>query len=147
VGRDDGIGADLAARAEAAGLAAQVRFLGQRDDVPDLLAASDIAVSASHEEGSSNAVLEAMAAGLGVVATDAGGNAEAIRPGIDGLLVPPRDPAALGAALVALAGDAGLRARLGDAARARATRDFSLTACVDRYAALYRGLLARKATP
>ena len=146
VGRDHGIGADLAARAEAAGLAAHVRFLGQRDDVPDLLAASDIAVSASHEEGSSNAVLEAMAAGLGVVATDAGGNAEAIRPGIDGLLVPPRDPAALGAALVALADDAGLRARLGEAARTRATRDFSLTACVDRYAALYRGLLARKAT-
>ena len=60
---------------------------------------------------------------------------------------PPRDPAALGAALLSLAGDPDLRARLGDAARIRATRDFSLDACVERYAALYRGLLALKATP
>jgi glycosyltransferase involved in cell wall biosynthesis len=146
-GRDDGIGADLAARAAAAGLGDHVRFLGQRGDVPALLAASDIAVSASHEEGSSNAVLEAMAAGLAVIATDVGGSAEAIQPGTGGLLVPPRDPGALGAALLSLAGDPDLRARLGDAARIRATRDFSLDACVERYAALYRGLLALKATP
>ena len=147
VGRDDGIGVELAARAAAAGMGDRIRFLGQRDDVPALLAASDIAVSASHEEGSSNAVLEAMAAGLAVIATDAGGNAEAIQPGTGGLLVPPRDPAALGAALLSLAGEPDLRARLGDAARMRATRDFSLDACVERYAALYRGLLARKAGP
>jgi glycosyltransferase involved in cell wall biosynthesis len=146
-GRDDRIGGDLAARAAAAGLGDHVRFLGQRDDVPALLAASDIAVSASHEEGSSNAVLEAMAAGLAVIATDVGGSAEAIQPGTGGLLVPPRDPAALGAALLSLAGDPDLRARLGNAARMRATRDFSLDACVERYAALYRGLLARKAGP
>ncbi len=146
-GRDDGIGGDLAARAAAAGLGDHVRFLGQRDDVPALLAASDIAVSASHEEGSSNAVLEAMAAGLAVIATYVGGSAEAIQPGTGGLLVPPRDPAALGAALLSLAGDPDLRARLGNAARMRATRDFSLDACVERYAALYRGLLARKAGP
>jgi glycosyltransferase involved in cell wall biosynthesis len=142
-GRDDGIGAALAARARAQGHAAHIRLLGQRDDIPDLLAASDIAVSASHEEGSSNAVLEAMAAGLPVVATDVGGSGEAITCGETGLLVPARQPAAMAAALARLIGDPALRARLGAAARARVDAEFSLDACVERYAHLYRGLLDR----
>ena len=144
-GRDDGIGHELAARAAAIGLGDHVRFLGERDDVSALLAASDIAVSASHEEGSSNAILEAMATGLAVIATDVGGGAEALGPGVGGLLVPARDPAALGMALLSLAGDPALRQRMGSTARSRAMRDFSLDACVHSYAALYRALLAQRA--
>lgn len=137
-GRDDGIGRALADRA--AGLGGRVKFLGARDDVPDLLAAADIGVLASHEEGFPNAVLEAMAARLPVVATRAGGIPEAIDDGKTGLLVPVRDPAALGAALVRLIGDAALRRRMGAAGRARVEAEFALDACAVAYARLYRSI-------
>lgn len=145
-GRDDGIGGALQAQAAALGIGANVRFLGLRDDVPDILAATDIAISASHEEGSSNAVLEAMASACAVVATRAGGNAEAVRDGATGLLVPVNDPAALSDAILTVAKDAALRIRLGAAARQAVEMDFSLDACVRAYAALYRALLARRGT-
>ena len=141
VGRDDGIGGDLARQAEARGIAAEVRFLGSRTDVPDLLALGDIAVLASHEEGFSNAVLEAMAAGLPMVVTDVGGNAEAVVHGKTGLVVPPRDPVRLAEALLALARDGERRHAMGRAARRRAEEAFSLEACLARYEALYDGLL------
>jgi glycosyltransferase involved in cell wall biosynthesis len=137
-GRDDGIGRALADRA--AGLGGRVKFLGARDDVPDLLAAADIGVLASHEEGFPNAVLEAMAARLPVVATRAGGIPEAIDDGKTGLLVPVRDPAALGAALVRLIGDAALRRRMGAEGRARVEAEFALDACAVAYARLYRSI-------
>lgn len=142
-GRDDGIGASLAAQAAALDLQPHVRFLGLRNDVPDILAAADIAISASHEEGSSNAVLEAMASSCPVIATRAGGNAEAVRDGDTGLLVPPGDPAALAGAILILANDSVLRGRMGAAGRRLADTDYSLGACVNAYAALYRTLLAR----
>lgn len=137
-GRDDGIGASLAERA--AGLGGRVKFLGARDDVPDLLAAADIGVLASHEEGFPNAVLEAMAARLPVVATSTGGIPEAVDDGRTGLLVPVRGPAELGAALALLIGDARLRRAMGDAGRARVEAEFALDACAAAYARLYRSL-------
>ncbi len=140
VGRDDGIGAALQARAAAAGIADRVRFLGARSDVPDLLAAADAFVLASHEEGSPNAVLEAMAARLPVVATNVGGIPEAVDDGKTGLLVEARDPASLATALSRLMGDSTLCEEMGRAGRARVERSFSLDACVRAYAALYRGL-------
>ncbi len=141
-GRDDGIGAALRARAEQAGVAAKFVWLGPHDDVPGLLAAADIAVLASHEEGFPNAAIEAMAAGLPLAATRAGGIPEAVVEGVTGLLVPPRDPAALAAALACLIGDPALRAELGKAGRARATAEFGVDSCVAAYAALYRALTA-----
>ena len=69
-----------------------VHFFGRRDDVEDFMAAADVFVLPSTKEGFSNALLEAMASGLPPVATDVGGNAEAVRNGVDGLIVPPRDP-------------------------------------------------------
>jgi glycosyltransferase involved in cell wall biosynthesis len=141
-GRDDGAGRALAARAQALGLADHVRWLGLRDDVPALLAASDIGILPSHEEGFSNSVLEGMAAGLPMVVTAVGGNVEAVQDGVSGRLVPPRDPEALGAAILELAHDPAGRRRLGDAGRARVAALFGLEACVARYRQLYAWLVA-----
>lgn len=136
VGRDDGIGEALQARAR--GL--PVKFLGARPDVPDLLAAADIGVLASHEEGFPNAVLEAMAARLPVVGTRAGGIPEAIDDGKTGLVVGVRAPVALGAALARLIADRGLRGAMGERARARVEAEFALDSCANAYARLYRSL-------
>lgn len=144
VGRDDGIGASLRERARAAGLAENCRWAGQVEDVDVYLQAADVSVLASHGEGFSNALLESMAAGLPVVATAVGGNSDAISDGVDGLLVPPRAPRALGDALSRLAEAPGLRARLGERARARVTDAFSEERCVDLYAQLYDNIIARR---
>jgi glycosyltransferase involved in cell wall biosynthesis len=148
VGRDDGEGAAVTARAAALGLREHVRLLGPRDDVGVILAASDIAVSASHEEGFSNSVIEAMAAGLPVVATAAGGSMDAVADGVTGRLVPVRAPEKLAAALAELIADQGKRARFGAAGAERARSHFSLDACVRNYMSLYGGLsLAPHARP
>jgi len=144
VGRDAGARAALAAQAARLGLSASVRFLGERGDVPDLLAASDIGVLASHEEGFSNAVLEGMAAGLPMVVSDVGGNAEAVIDGECGQVVPARAPAALGKALALLIDDAGRRQAMGEVARRRVAASFSLDACVAAYEALYEELWERR---
>jgi glycosyltransferase involved in cell wall biosynthesis len=142
VGRDDGIGQDLDALVRSLGIAPNVRFLGARDDVRNLLAASDVNLLSSHEEGFSNTVLEGMAAQLPSIVTDVGGNSEAIVHGQCGLVVPPRQPDRFAAAIERLAGDAGLRLAMGKSALARARRDFSLEACVARHRDLYAALLA-----
>lgn len=136
-GRDDGAGAVLRAQARALGLAERVRWLGLRTDIPALLAASDLGILASHEEGFSNSVLEGMAAGLAMIVTDAGGNAEAVQDGVSGCVVPPQDPPALGRAILGLAHDPEQRRRVGEAARARVADAFSLHTCVARYQRLY----------
>jgi glycosyltransferase involved in cell wall biosynthesis len=141
-GRDDGAGPALRTRAADLGLGDHVRWLGLRDDVPDLLAASDLGILVSHEEGFSNSVLESMAAGLAMIVSDVGGNAEAVEDQVSGLVVPPRDPAALGAAIMRLANDPAGRQRLGAAARARVARAFDLDACVASYRRLYTQLAA-----
>lgn len=142
VGRDDGIQCDLQGETEALGISDHVIFLGERSDVPDILEAGDIGILCSHQEGFSNAVLEGMAAGLAMVVTDVGGNPEAVIDGESGLVVPPRNPARLADAILRVAGDEALRARLGAAGRARVMAEFSLARCVERYDALYHALLA-----
>lgn len=144
VGRDAGARAALEAQAARLGLSASMSFLGERGDVPDLLAASDIGVLASHEEGFSNAVLEGMAAGLPMVVSDVGGNAEAVTDGECGHVVPARAPAALAQALADLIGDAGRRQTMGEAARRRVAASFSLDACVAAYESLYEELWDRR---
>ena len=105
VGEDRGIQEELEQRVANFGIGQSVRFLGRRDDVPKLLAASDISILPSHEEGFSNVILESMAAGLPVVATDVGGNREAILDGITGWLIPPKDPRALAEKIIDLLRD------------------------------------------
>jgi glycosyltransferase involved in cell wall biosynthesis len=144
VGRDDGLGAAIQSRAEALGLDAHLSLLGVRADIPDLLNASDIAILASHQEGFSNAVIEGMQAGLPMIVTNVGGNAEAVANGETGLVVAPRDPDGLAEAILRFASDAELRQRYGEAGRRRVEAHFSLAGCVAAYEALYCGLLAGK---
>jgi glycosyltransferase involved in cell wall biosynthesis len=141
VGRDDGEGARLRQRAEALGIAPHIWWAGERQDVAQFFAAADIVVVASHEEGFSNSLIEAMAHGLPVVATAVGGNLDAVVAGETGLVVPSRAPAAMADAIVALAAESALRAGMGDAGRQRAAAEFGLDACVAGYLALYRKLL------
>jgi glycosyltransferase involved in cell wall biosynthesis len=145
-GRDDGAGPVLRARAQALGFADRVRWLGLREDVPALLVASDVGILPSHEEGFSNSVLEGMAAGVAMIVSDVGGNAEAVQDGVSGCVVPPRDPAALGTAILGLARDPGRRRGLGDAARARVSQAFSLEGCVARYRHFYELVVSGRAT-
>jgi glycosyltransferase involved in cell wall biosynthesis len=142
VGWDYGIAAELGALAQSEGIAANVLFLGARDDVSDLLAASDVSLLSSHQEGFSNTVLEAMAAQLPSVVTDVGGNSEAILDEECGLVVPPRQPERLAAAIERLAGDRTLRLAMGKNALARVKEKFSIESCVVRYQELYAALLA-----
>jgi glycosyltransferase involved in cell wall biosynthesis len=147
VGRDDGIGQGLKERAERLGIASHVRFLGSRSDVPDLLLRADVGVLCSHEEGFSNAVLEAMAAGLPMVVTDVGGNAEAVVDGDTGYVVPPKDPPRLAEALLSVALDA-RRSDMGARGRKRAEELFSMDACLHQYELLYQEAVpALRVTP
>jgi glycosyltransferase involved in cell wall biosynthesis len=140
IGRDDGMGVELQRRAQALNIAANIKWLGEQAAADRLLSAADIFVLPSHQEGFSNALLEAMAARLAVIATAIGGNLDAIVGNESGLLVRPRDPSALAAALARLASDPNLRHRFGEAARRRVEQQFTLQGCVDRYETLYRAL-------
>lgn len=119
-----------------------VEFLGRREDIAALTAASHIAVLPSYREGMPKALLEAAACGRPLVATDVPGCRALVRDGVNGLLVPPRDPVALADALEKLARDPGLRARLGAQARRDAEEIYSEDAVEDAAAALYRALRA-----
>jgi len=132
--------ADLKARAERLGVAKSVRFLGFRRDVPELLAASDVFVLPSLSEGLPVSVIEASAAGLPVVATDVGGTHEVVEDDGTGLLVPPRQPERLAAAIGRLAADPAAARRLGEAGRERAHARFGLPRMVADYRSLYARL-------
>jgi glycosyltransferase involved in cell wall biosynthesis len=121
----------------------KIRFLGVRDDIPALLQASDIAVLPSLKEGFSNAVVEAMAAGLPMVASDVGGNAEAVVHGESGWIVPSRDEGALLNAITSLVDNADERRRMSENARRR-SETFSLDRMIDNVETLYTDL-AQKA--
>jgi glycosyltransferase involved in cell wall biosynthesis len=113
-------GADMIAVLRAAGLGERVRLLGYREDIPAVLAASDIFTLPSRFEGLPMSVIEAMLTGLPVVATDVRGPAEQVVEGITGLKVPAGDAATLGSALGRLVSDPDLRGRMGQAGRLRA---------------------------
>jgi glycosyltransferase involved in cell wall biosynthesis len=144
VGRDNGIGAGLQEQARQLGLHDNISFLGARDDISALLGASDIGILCSHEEGFANAILEGMAAGLPMIVTRVGGNAEAVIDGETGIVVPPRDAKSLAAAIVRLANDESLRTRFGAAGRQRVAAQFNLQRSIDSHIALYDVLRAGK---
>jgi glycosyltransferase involved in cell wall biosynthesis len=129
----------LCAQASDLGLGAGiVRFLGVRDDVPDLMATSDALVLPSRWEGLPMVLLEAASAGLPVVATDVGGNAEVVVDQETGLLVPPDDEAALSDAMVRVASlSAEGRHQMGRRARQLVQERYSLHAVVDAWMDLY----------
>jgi sugar transferase (PEP-CTERM/EpsH1 system associated) len=121
------------------GLCEHVRFLGEVQDVPALLARARVFVLSSVSEGISLTILEAMASGLPVVATSVGGNPEVVEDGRTGQLVPPRDPAALASALLRTAGNPDEAQLLGRAARRRVEAHFDIRKMVAQYEALYGG--------
>lgn len=123
-------------------LEGRVRLLGERDDVPRLLAEADVFLLASRSEGLPLSVIEAMAAGLPIVASDVGGLKELVRDGETGVLVPPGDPVALAEALRPLLANRELRRRLGRAGRARAKALFDLSGFRRAHLELYRRELA-----
>jgi glycosyltransferase involved in cell wall biosynthesis len=123
------------------GLTDRLTFAGLRRDVPQLLSAATISVMPSLNEALSNVVLESMAAGAPVVATRVGGTPEAIADGVNGLLVPPGNPAAMASAMAALLRDPSRARRLGDAARRSIDERFSMERMVSATAQLYEALL------
>ncbi len=125
------------------GLGARIWLPGARDDMPALLGAADIYLLTSLNEGISNTILEAMASGLPVVATDVGGNPELVTPGESGELVPPTDAAAMADSLLRYVTDVAQRQAHGRAGRLRCERDFDLAAMIGRYADLYDACLGR----
>ena len=114
---------------------------GPRDDVDKLLQSLDLFVLPSLAEGISNTLLEAMSCGLPVIATAVGGNPELVVDGITGSLVPSADPAALADSLEEYVGNRTLRVARGLAGRDHVEKKFSITAMVNKYLAVYDGLL------
>jgi glycosyltransferase involved in cell wall biosynthesis len=141
-GRDEGQRVKLEKLAEARGIDANIQFLGECAEVSTLLAAADCCVLSSLEEGFSNVILEAMSAGLPMIVTAVGGNPEAVLHEETGIVVPARDPLALGEAVLTLAQDPDLRRRLGAAAQLRAQHEFSIQRCVEAHERLYERLLS-----
>lgn len=129
--------------AERCGVAGRVHFLGVRADVPELLSSSDLFALASRWEGGPLVVIEAMAAGLPVAATEVGGINELTEPGVTAILVPPGDIDALAGALASLAGDPERRRTMGEAARRRAAR-FGVEAMIASYGELFERALKER---
>ena len=134
----------LEATADAYRLRQAVRFLGHRDDVPRLLAASDLLVLPSHYEGLPNVVLEAMQARKPVVATAAPGTTELVVDGQTGRLVPIRNPPAMAQAIRTVLDDPESARSLGEAGRARVEAHFRADLMIERFADLYERLARRK---
>lgn len=153
VGSPDVDKADVLSESEIGRARPDVIFAGWREDVRDLLGAMDVFVLPSWREGIPRSAIEAAAMGLPLVVTNIRGCREVVRQGVEGLLVPPRDPVALGEAISRMVADPDLRHRMGRAARARAVERFDEQrveeTVVDAYARLLRakGLYPQEPTP
>lgn len=134
----------LETRAAELALADRCHFLGRQEDVAPVLAAANLLIQTSDYEGLPNAVLEAMAAGVPVVATDAGGTRELITDGVEGFLVPVGGEDDLVARAARLLSDGALAAGFADRARRKAREQFSLEAMSRAYADLLVRLLSEK---
>ena len=127
--------------AQSLGITENVTFIGRRNDIPDLLAASDSMLLASLNEGLPRIGIEAMAAGKPVIATDVGGTSEVVINNETGILVQPKDIATTAAKLIGLIDDSELCTRLGEVGRRRVQQNYSVDNYVDRLDGLYHRLL------
>jgi glycosyltransferase involved in cell wall biosynthesis len=141
---DGPLRADLEETSHTFELDNRVKFLGHRNDVPRLLAASDLLVLPSYYEGLPNVVLEAMRYRKPVVATAAPGTTEVVIEGETGLLVPMHKPSALAQSIRVVLDDQELATRLGQAGRARVETSFPIQLMIDRFASLYEELAMKK---
>jgi sugar transferase (PEP-CTERM/EpsH1 system associated) len=131
---------------QAVGAEALAWLPGERADIPEIMKTSDLFVLPSIAEGISNTILEAMASGLPVVATNVGGNPELVKEGQTGTLVPPSDPLAMANAIQAYLRNPGRVSKHGRAARDRVERLFSMDAMIKGYLDLYDTLLDSTST-
>jgi L-malate glycosyltransferase len=134
--------AELQALVRELDLVENIFFPGGVTDLREYLAAVDVFVLPSRSEGFSNAIIEAMAASLPVVATDVGGNAEAVKDGVSGFVVPPDDPDALSDAILQLLTDPAMAREMGEAGREIAGTRFTTSAMMGQITAVYGALLA-----
>jgi glycosyltransferase involved in cell wall biosynthesis len=139
--------ARVAEELDGLGLAGSVELVGERGDVPELLAAADVFVLSSRSEALPMSIIEAMAAGLPVVSSGVGGVPELVADGETGFVVPPGDPAALAGALSRLIADPDLRRRMGTAGRARAETLFDLPSFHRAHLDLYARALTARGLP
>jgi sugar transferase (PEP-CTERM/EpsH1 system associated) len=144
---DGALRAQLEAEATRLGVREACWFAGSRDDVAQLLRAFDLFVLPSLNEGISNTILEAMASGLPVVATQVGGNAELVEEGVTGSLCAPASPEALADAMRPYLADPALGTRQGAAARARVMQRFSMERMVQQYTDIYSQVFKRASGP
>ncbi|MBI5189863.1 MAG: glycosyltransferase [Nitrospirae bacterium] len=141
-GQDDGGHVEtLRALADGLGMTESVHFLGDREDVPEILGGSDALALPSRREAMPRSVIEAMAAGLPVVASDAGGAREAVVEGVTGYIVPCDDYRALADRLMRLAANPELRSGMGERGRQRAMEMFDVAVKTREIEAIYEGLL------
>jgi glycosyltransferase involved in cell wall biosynthesis len=133
--------AELEAMIRDLNLTDRFRFVGDVRNLKQHLCASDIFVLPSRSEGFSNAIIEAMAASLPVVATDVGGNAEAVKDGVSGIIVPPEDPEALAAAITRLLSNPTQASARGAAGEVLVAENFTTEAMMSRIADTYKILL------
>lgn len=139
----------LHAQVATLGLAPRVHFMGRRDDIGNVLAACDVFALATHREALGTVFIEAAAMGLPVVGTAVGGVPETMVEGVTGLLVPPRNPAALAQALETLLADSALRRRMGEAGQAliRGHGLFTVERAADQVERVYTHWLAQRGRP
>ncbi|MBX7246186.1 MAG: glycosyltransferase, partial [Candidatus Sumerlaeaceae bacterium] len=137
VGRDDGIQGDLTRQAAELGIGDSIVFAGLRQDIPDLMASMDVLVSASHQEGFSNVIIEAMASFLPVVATRVGGSPEAVEDGLTGYIVPPGSSKAIEEAILSVLRSDDQGKLMGQAGRDRVVDRFSYEAMIEGMVAFY----------
>ena len=141
IGRENAEAVPVRRRIRELGLERHILLTGSRRDVAGILGASSLAAHPGEQEGLSNAILEAMAAGIPVVASGVGGNPEAVEDGETGRLVPPGDPAALASAILDLLRDPDRAVAMGRAGRERARERFSLEGMVTAVEETYLELL------
>ncbi|MBJ7598142.1 MAG: glycosyltransferase family 1 protein [Candidatus Nephthysia bennettiae] len=144
---DGELRAELERRVGDEGLRHAVRFTGWRSDLAEVYGVLDLVVCCSINEGTPVSVIEASAAGKPVVGTRVGGMPSVIQHGVTGLLVPPGDPAALAAAMIAILGDRDLAGRMGAAGTAFSHERFGRERMVSQVRDLYLGLLSGALTP
>jgi len=135
---------ELQALVDGSGLGEDLHLLGRRTDMPEVFAAFDMFVLSSHDEGMSNAILEAMSMELPVVATDVGGTGEVVRHGESGLLVPAKDPLPLADAIAAVLGDGSRGQAMGRLGRQIVVEGFSARSMVRQMETLYLSILRER---